>query len=402
MKNILSKILAIHASIKSPIWEVALFLLIVLAFLNSLGGKEQQLKPLTVTSPAGINIRSNQPVMEARSEVFGFAPYWTFNKLDNVDFKTLTTLAYFSITVSGDGSLDKGDQGYIVWRGRKATELFQKAHDHNTRVVLTLTQMNNGEIKAIMDSPKAQERLINEAVSEVTDRGIDGINVDFEYDGNPGPQYRDKFTKFVADLTAEMHKANPNSKVTVSVYAAAAKDPKIYDIGALSQISDGIFMMAYDFANASADEAMPTAPLYGHDDGTYWYDVSTAVEDFLTQMPAEKLILGVPWYGYNYSVYQPGIKAQTGWGGGVPQPYATAKNTIEPELEGWDEKGQVGWQAYYDGYGDWRMIFLEDQKSLGLKYDFAKEKNLAGVGIWALGFDGGKEDLWKVLKEKFG
>lgn len=393
---------------------VLIFLVIMLGVLNGLGNKTESKLPTssgigTLAQPFVPSAKNSQPVQETRalilnqkeSEVFGFAPYWTFNKLDNVDFETLTTLAYFSITVSGDGNLDKGDQGYATFKGKRATEVFQKAHDHRARVVLTLTQMNNWQILAILDDPEAQERVIEQAVSEVQDRGIDGINVDFEYDGNPGPEYRDKFTKFVTDLTEEMHKANPDSKVTVSVYAASVKDPKIYDIGALSKVSDGIFMMAYDFAGASSDIAMPTAPLHGDEDGTYWYDVSSAVDDFLKVMPADKLILGVPWYGYNYPVYQPDANAATGWGAGISQTYALAKDNINPDKEGWDDKSKVGWKAYL-GWDGWRMIFLEDQRSLGIKYDFAKEKNLAGVGIWALGFDEGKEDLWKVLKEKFG
>ena len=52
---------------------------------------------------------------------------------------------------------------------------------------------------------------------EGKNRNIDGVNVDIEYAGNPGQEYRDKYTKFVADLSNEMHKSIPYSKVTVSV-----------------------------------------------------------------------------------------------------------------------------------------------------------------------------------------
>lgn len=348
-------------------------------------------------------------------EVFGFAPFWTINKLSNVDFETLTTLAYFGVSVKADGNLDRTDQGYVTFKSQQATNLFKKAHASRTKVVLTLTQMNNGIIIAFLDNPQAQERLIEQAVFEVEGRGIDGINVDFEYDGNPGPVYRQKFTKFVGKLTEAMHQKNPDSKVTVSVYAASVKDPKIYDIKALSDVSDGIFMMAYDFATTSSKTAIPTAPLYGYKEGKYWYDVSSAVDDFLKVMPADKLILGVPWYGYNYPVYEPKEKSTT-----IPyyslqnmptaQTYSIAVDNIRPDMpsilefkEGWDDMGKVGWKAYYRAdTGIWRMLFLDDPKSLGLKYDFVNEKNLAGVGIWALGFDDNKDEMWQVLREKFG
>jgi spore germination protein YaaH len=48
------------------------------------------------------------------------------------------------------------------------------------------------------------------------------------------------------------------------------------------------------------------------------------------------------------------------------------------------------------------MSFEEDTRSLGAKYDFALSKNLAGVGVWALGNDGDNPELWDLLKQKFG
>lgn len=362
------------------------------------------------------------------NEVFGFAPYWKIDNLGNIDFNVLTTFAYFGITVNPDGTLDRTDQGYNTYKSEKAEKIFKKAQSHGTKVVLTLTQMDNYSIESLMDSKEAQEETINEAIKEVKSEGIDGINVDFEYVGNPGDEYRNKFTDFIANFTKRLHEEVPNSYLTVSVYASSVMSPKIYDIPKIADSSDGIFMMAYDFATTSADEAIPTSPLYGHSEGKYWYDVATAVDDFLKVIPSDKLILGVPWYGYNYAVTTPGVKAEVNSGyytyywyryrrysrfhsyPSMAQTYTVASDlinisntSIEKITSGWDEHGQVGWKAYYDSEsGTWRMIFIEDSKSMAIKYDFAKKKNLAGVGIWALGFDEGKTEMWKVLKDKFG
>ena len=48
------------------------------------------------------------------------------------------------------------------------------------------------------------------------------------------------------------------------------------------------------------------------------------------------------------------------------------------------------------------MIFLDDERSLKAKYAYSKSKNLLGVGMWALGFDDGRPELWALLKEEFG
>ncbi len=365
-----------------------------------------------IISPLAQGSGELEPLKEGKSqkEVFGFAPYWTINRLDNVDFNVLTTFAYFGIPVGGDGNLDTSYQGYNTFHSETATELFKKAHRHGTRVVLTITQMNNSEIKALMDDPVAQDRSIAQTVTLVKNRGIDGVNIDIEYTGNPGASYRAKFSEYVRKMSNAMHAAVPQSKVTVSVYASAVKEPKIYDIAAMGEYTDGVFMMAYDFAVASSDHAIPTAPLYGHKQGKYWYDVSTAVEDFLNYMPAEKLILGVPWYGYNYNVSSPTVKAKTGYGRGFAQTYSLVEEHVSQEMPGiyeyatgWDEAGQVGWKAYYSAAsGTWRMVFIDDVRSLDIKFEYAKQKNLGGVGMWALGFDDGKDDFWALLDRKFG
>lgn len=394
----------------------ATILLDVICILIALTQPQSQ-NVLRIISPLASSLIPLQPLTQSKSayEVFGFAPYWNLEKLDNVDFNVLTTFAYFGIEVDGYGNLVTEDPGFEGFYSDKATALFKKAHAHKTRVVLTLTQMQNSSILALMDDLDAQNNAIAQAVSQVKKRGIDGINIDFEYTGDPGGEYRDKFSTFVTNLTNEMHAEIPGSSVSVSVYASAVKDPKIYDIAKLAKNDIKIFMMAYDFAVAGSDNAIPTAPLYGHKENKYWYDISTAVEDFLTHMPASKLILGIPLYGYNYLVYEPKVKAQTrpywSWRGTPKaQTYDVVQDTITPAMEGvddyktgWDEYGKVKWIAYHVVDTDtWRMIFLDDHQSLNIKYDFAKNKQLAGVGMWALGFDSGKDELWALLRQKFG
>jgi spore germination protein YaaH len=405
-------------SLTGKLLVLSLLITFVLTFIIN------QFPTVTLLSPTGNSYDKlsslKQQELKNTYEVFGFAPYWTLEKMGNVDFSVLTTLAYFDLPINSDGSIDENTPGYQKFNSDGATALFNKAHANGTRVVATVTQMDNATIKAFLDDPQAQKNAIKNITDVVVQRGIDGINIDYEYVGNPGKEYKDKFSSFVKELSEGMHKSLPGSNVTVSVYASAAKFPKLYDIGAISKATDGIFMMAYDFATSGSDNAIPTDPLYGYKEGKYWYDISTAVDDFLTQMPREKLILGLPWYGYDYPVSSPAVEApkDTGyyayyWYRGykyryfVPREqahastYALAKSDITPDETGWDDYGKVTWQAYKSSDG-WRMIFLDDEKSLAIKYDFAKDKGLGGVGMWALGFDDGSTELWTLLENEFG
>lgn len=375
--------------------------------------------PVNVTSPIINPLQPLQPLASSKKgyDVFGYAPYWTFDKLNTVDFSTLTTFAYFGVPVDSYGDLEQDDPGYTTFESDQATQIFKKAHSFGTSVLLTVTQMDNATIESFLDSDTAQTNAIANITAAVKARGIDGINVDFEYIGDPGYYYRNRFSTFIAHLTQAMHEQSPTSQVTIAVYASAAKpgEEKLYDIAALGKTVDRVFMMAYDFAVAGSDYAEPTAPLYGYKQGKYSYDVSTAVKDFLRLMPADKLILGVPYYGYSYVTYAaaPGSETRPDWcgcGTSTAQTYdfALANDSLQADgvdgyKSGWDPIGEVGWKAYHDAYNDtWRVIYLEDTRSLGLKYDFAKSENLAGVGIWALGFDDGHTELWSLLRQKFG
>lgn len=404
---------------KDNLWSLLNCALILICLSLAIVSNQKNITTITeIISPlASATTNTLTPLKEEKKgyQVYGYAPYWTINKLDNVDFNVLTTFAYFGVPIQTDGSLDRSDKGYEVFMSDKATNIFQRAHDAGTKVNLTVTLMENDKILAFLDDPRAQENTINEIVTEVKNRGIDGVSIDIEYAGKPHPSYRAKFTNFVKNTSDRMHTEMPGSQVTVAVYALSAKEQQLYDIGAIAQSADSVFMMAYDFSVKGSKTSQPTAPLFGHKEGKYYYDIATAVEDFLKVMPSEKLILGVPYYGYNYLVYEPQVKAATrpawSWRGKpAVQTYSIAQANVNPNMdgindykEGWDEAAQVGWRAYKLAESDtWRMVFVEDERSLGIKYDFAKSQNLAGVGIWALGFDDGHKELWTLLHNKFG
>ncbi|MBI4037713.1 hypothetical protein HY382_01545 [Candidatus Curtissbacteria bacterium] len=340
-----------------------------------------------------------------KQEVFGFAPYWTLSKMDNVDWDTLTTFAYFSLPVFADGSIDRTSYEWGVFESPKLANLFEKAKSHDVRRVVTLTQMEPYDIRLFLYDEEAWENTTAETIAILNNRELDGVNIDFEF--MPSDDYlRSRFSKFIAYFSERVEaETKQNPYITVSVIASSAKDNKIYDLGFLAKHTDGIFMMAYDFYYPGSEKIGPSAPFYGYNNGKgpFWYDVSTAVDDFLKVAPADKIIMGVPYYGWNYPSVDPQPKADRSWGSS----FATTQEKVNSNqllmttpLGGWDDDAKVSWRGYWDETG-WHVVYMEDKKSLSLKYDFAKEKNLAGVGIWALGFDEGEKSFWETLSEKF-
>lgn len=344
-------------------------------------------------------------VSSFKKEVFGFAPFWTLSKLSNVDWDVLTTFAYFSLPVAADGSIDKSSYEWEVFEGKKVDTLFAKAKDHNVKRVVTLTQMDASVIEVFLNSPQAWQKTADDSIEIIKFHNLDGVNIDIEYIPS-NSDLRAKFSDFMSIYTDRLNGALDNPYITVSVLASSERFNRIYDVGHLSKVTDGVMMMAYDFYYPGSDKIGPSAPLYGFDNGKgpFWYDVSTAVSDFLKVAPAEKIIMGVPYYGWNYPAYDPEPKTErVAWLGA----FATTNEKVQSEqllattpVGGWDDVAKVSWRGYWDEAG-WHVVYMEDKKSLNLKYDFIREKKLAGVGIWALGFDAGDDSLWNVLSEKF-
>lgn len=237
-------------------------------------------------------------------EVFSFVPGWTETKFDLVNLQGVNIVSFYDIPVHADGTLYRDVDGYQVFRGDKAAEFFARAHQKGAKVLLTISQTDPGTIQEILNDPSAQQTFIQEAVTEITDTGIDGITIDFEFAGTNGDHYKNKFTSFVKKVTDAMHQQVPNSTVAVAI-AGGTLDTTFYDIPTLEKQSDRLFVMAYDFAVPETRANQAVSPLYGYGPKDYWQAVSGNVQTILTKVPVEKLALETAWYGNgdNYPMY---------------------------------------------------------------------------------------------------
>src|SRR3989344_670715 len=286
-----------HSKLKVTLfWAVSLTLIIGVFFLGL----------FFVGNNRFIQNLINKTGDQHQYEIFGFAPYWSLSKMENIDWNTLTTFAYFSLPVTADGSIDHGSFEFSVFEGSQLAELINKAKDHQVKRVITLTQMEAPIVESFLTNPDAWNQIAVESVKIIKEKNLDGVNIDFEYIG-ANDYLRDQFSRFVDSYTKILKEKLNNPYITVSVLASSVRFDKIYDIGHLAKVTDGIFVMAYDFYFPGSAISGPTAPLYGFNNGKrpYWYDVSTAIEDFLKVADANKIIMGIPYYGWTYPVNNP-------------------------------------------------------------------------------------------------
>ncbi|HKO34783.1 MAG TPA: glycosyl hydrolase family 18 protein [Candidatus Limnocylindria bacterium] len=344
-----------------------------------------------------------------RKEVFGFLPYWmlTDDALASLNYQLVSTIAYFSVNANMEGNLVKGPTGspttgWAGWTSSRMTDVLNRAHANGTRVVLTVSMMAWDSASAnrqaqLLGSSTARSRLVNQIVSAVRNRGADGVNLDFE---PLATSLRDEYVSFVRQLKRALVNHGVGDYLTVCVMAGAATWATGYDVAGLTAAgaADRLFVMGYDFHWSGSSRAGGVAPMQS----PYTLDVAGAMADFLNETSASKLIWGVPYYGRTWPTSSSALNATTLGGGSKSYTYIGHLAQAAQFGRRWDDVGKVPWYRYWDNAADhWVQGYYDDVASLGAKYDLINARGLAGTGMWTLLMDQGRDELWRLLANKF-
>ena len=348
-------------------------------------------------------------------QVFGFLPYWEVSDGANtLDYRVLSTIAYFSVGSDQNGNLLKknGDgtptTGWGGFGSAALTNVINAAHANDTRVVLTITMFawttSQAERQAaLLGSPAARLNLARQAALAAHNRGIDGINLDFE---PIATGYADEFTALVRTFRSELDALAPGYQLTFDTTGYIGNYP-IEDATAPGG-ADAIFVMGYDYRTASVPTVGSISPLAGPA-----YDVADTMAAYAARVPASKLILGVPYYGRAWSTETDAVNSKNisgaQYGSSNTVIYKSAVEHAATHGRRWDDREHGPYVVYHrenctPAYGcvnPWRQIYYDDAESLRLKYDLVNSMGLAGAGIWALGYDDSRTELNQVLADEF-
>ena len=346
----------------------------IAASLRALMTKPLNLPPATTAPvPAPPSLANAAPL--SPHEVFGFAPYWELPVSGGYAVAGLTTIAYFSIGVNPDGSLDESGDGWVGYQSQALADLVTRAHAAGDRVVLTVNCFDQKALDQLTSSPTAPATLSAALVSAVEAKSLDGVNLDFEGTGSADQA---GLTNLVSHVSTALHQVDPHWQVTMDTYASSAGDPSgFYDVAALAPWVDGFFVMSYQLNLAATPSA--GSPLTS----TMFSDLTTA-EQYAAAVPPGKVILGLPYFGYDWPTTD-GTMAAQATGGAVPITYGQVVASGHPIY--WDGVTDTAWTSYQVG-SQWHESYFEDPTSLYLVAVMSQLFHFAGVGAWALGMDG--------------
>lgn len=215
-----------------------------------------------------------------------------------------------------------------------------------------------------------QSRLIAQLLDTVRRKGYQGIDVDFEFvypeDAQTYPQFIQRLRSVLAPLGLPVMVA-----LVPKVYAA--QPGRLYEghsYGLLAQAADFVLLMTYEWGYTYGPP-MAVAPIR---------NVRQVVDYALTEMPPEKIYLGIPNYGYDWVLpFRQGSRATSISNQQAVELAAQYRSAIR-----FDENAQSPWFRYMDESGQEHEVWFEDARSIRAKLALAAEYGLYGVGYWNL------------------
>ncbi len=304
--------------------------------------------------------------------VYGYQAYWNAD-LAAVPWDHLSHLAIFDAHVTPTGALEHTSRWAI------ASEAVEIAALYGVRVHLCITNFDTGELETLLGSPAARQDLIDALVGWVADTGAHGVNVDFE---NLPASRRSHMVQFIQDLEAAV------GEVVIATPSVDWHDA--WDFATLTDHAD-LFLMGYGYHWSGSEVAGPNDPLYGGDPWHPW-SLDGSVQTYLEQgADPDRVILGLPLYGFRWPVVSGDIpSATTGTGSSIV--WAAAHEEAAIHGRSFEPHSRTPW--WYDGA---QQGWYGDTDSLQERVAYALDEGLAGIGFWALHYDGRDAALWEMV-----
>lgn len=316
--------------------------------------------------------------------VYGFLPHWRGEESWGLRLEVLSHVAWFGIELDAAGQVEEYNGWPHDWEMLKAD-----IRSSGTRFDLTVTCFDWSGVKVHNLLSDSVSRAAATANVLAESQGCDGVCIDFE---RPADGDREMFADFIEGLADSLHARG----MSLSVAVTAVNWGDRIDAKRIAGSADYVFIMGYDFHYPGSAQSGPVAPLEGET-----FNVTSSVDYYIeaSDSAADRLLLGVPYYGYDWPTADT-LPYSATMGSATAYIYSSAITRGEEYGILWHDTTSTPWYHYQQGTQT-RQCWFDDTASLELKYDLAKNRNLAGVGVWALTYDDGRDELWRLLGRNF-
>jgi len=330
----------------------------------------------------------------SQNKVVGYYPDWLESTLppQNIKFENLTHIVHAFAWPESSGEIS-------LYSGMLNPALNNSVHNAGKKILLAFGGWGQSDGFAPMAADSiARSNFINNVVEMISDNDYDGIDLDWEFPANI--THGRNLTKLVQELRDRFNQVNPSWLITMAINPGSYYGQS-FEYSELANYLDWFSMMGYDFHGSWTAHAGHNAPLYqpsNCSDGSSHNGITYL--NVTRQIPKQKLLLGVPFYGKEYNatgLYQPRT------GSVIDLQYSTvAPRTTSSDWEYyWDDFSKV---PYLLNTAHTKFVSYDDTMSMRIKCEYVMDNQLAGIMIWALGQDivSGSQPLLETIGKTLG
>lgn len=254
--------------------------------------------------------------------------------------------------------------------------MIRTADNFNTRSILVLTpfgedgMFNNYLIHTVVQDTERKNRLIQSLLTTMNEKNYSGVDIDFEY---ILAEDREAFSDFVAQTAEQMREHGYTTSVALAPKTSRDQPGLLYegkDYAQLGAAADYVLLMTYEWGYTYGPP-MAVAPLP---------NVRRVVEYAITEIPREKIRLGIPNYGYDWPL--PYVRGETAARtiGNIEAVDIAIANDVPIQF---DSIAKSPFFTYIAG-GISHEVWFEDVRSIQEKFNLIHEFDLSGAGYWQI------------------
>lgn len=278
----------------------------------------------------------------------------------------LTYLSIFSYHANKDGSL----------KPLNDEELIRIAKDNKVVPVMVVTNIGNeGRFDsdlahAILSDETISKSLIDNIISTMNQKGYIGVDIDFEY---VYPEDKDAYISFLTKIKEQLK--NNNYFLSVAVAPKYSENQKgllyeAHDYTRIGEIADHVIIMTYEWGYAGGPP-MAVAPID---------NVMRVLDYAVTAIPPNKILMGVPNYGYVWSLpFVKGTLARS-----ISNPEAVNIASEHYQSIKYNYEDQTPHFGYYDEDMNEYEVWFDDARSIKAKLELVLKYNLEGISYWTI------------------
>lgn len=264
------------------------------------------------------------------------------------------------------------------------------ARANNNNLVMAVANQEAGQFSTelahiLLTNEQVQNTFLTNIVNEAKRVGFGDVHFDLE---RILPADREAYNQFLRTARDRLHREDIMISTALAPKTSATQTGEWYeghDYKAHGEIVDWSLIMTYEWGY-SGGPAMAVSPIG---------PVRDVLEYALTEIPANKIMMGQNLYGYDWTL--PFVQGTTARA-------VSPQRAIEIAAENnaaieYDEKAQAPFFNYTDENGNRHEVWFEDARSIQAKFDLVKELKLRGVGYWKLGLPFPQN--WLLITDNF-